>query len=109
VNPELVQALALVKKACCLANVELDYLPRDKAEAILSACDEIAAGKLADSFPVDTLQGRAGTSTDMNLNEVIANRAIEILGGGKGDYRMVNPLDHVNLQYGRDGPCRRLC
>jgi len=97
VNPALVQALALVKKACCLANVELDYLPRDKAEAILSACDEIAAGKLADAFPVDALQGGAGTSTNMNLNEVIANRAIERLGGEKGDYRIIHPLDHVNL------------
>ncbi len=97
VNPKLVKALALVKKACCQANVELGYLPKDKAEAILAACDEIAAGELADAFPVDALQGGAGTSTNMNLNEVIANRAIERLGGEKGDYRMVHPLDHVNL------------
>ncbi|OPY90299.1 MAG: Aspartate ammonia-lyase [Syntrophus sp. PtaU1.Bin208] len=97
VNPALVKAMALVKKACCQANVELGYLPGDKAEAILAACDEIAAGSLSDAFPVDALQGGAGTSTNMNLNEVIANRAIERLGGEKGDYRMVHPLDHVNL------------
>jgi aspartate ammonia-lyase len=97
VNPALVQSLALVKKACCLANAELGYLPKDKVEAILAACNEIAAGKLADSFPVDALQGGAGTSTNMNVNEVIANRAIEILGGEKGNYRIVHPLDHVNL------------
>ncbi len=97
VNPALTQALALVKKACCLANAELGYLPGAKAEAIVAACDEIAAGRLADSFPVDALQGGAGTSTNMNVNEVIANRAIEKLGGEKGDYRIIHPLETVNL------------
>lgn len=97
VNPALIQALALVKKACCRANAELGYLPWEKAEAIAAACDEIAAGKLADFFPVDALQGGAGTSTNMNVNEVIANRAIEKLGGEKGDYRIIHPLEVVNL------------
>jgi len=97
VHPALIRALALVKKACCLANLELGYLPEEKAKAILLACDEILAGTLADQFPLDALQGGAGTSTNMNVNEVIANRAIEILGGAKGQYGLVDPLEDVNL------------
>jgi len=97
VNPALIRALAQVKKACCLANLETGHLEKDKAGAIVAACDEIIAGSLADQFPVDALQGGAGTSTNMNMNEVVANRAIEILGGVKGDYRLVHPLDDVNL------------
>jgi len=97
VNPALVRALAQVKKACCLANLETGHISDDKARAISAACDEIIAGHLADQFPVDALQGGAGTSTNMNINEVIANRAIEILGGVKGDYALVHPLDDVNL------------
>ncbi len=69
----------------------------EKAEAIINACDEIAKGRFSDQFPVDALQGGAGTSTNMNLNEVIANRAIEILGGNKGDYSLIHPLEDVNL------------
>ena len=69
----------------------------EKGKAIIAACDEISAGKLADQFPIDALQGGAGTSTNMNVNEVIANRAIEILGGNKGDYTIVHPLEDVNL------------
>jgi len=97
VNPSLVKALAMVKKACCQANHELGYLDFRKFTAITSACDEIAAGLLADQFPVDALQGGAGTSTNMNMNEVIANRAIEIIGGVKGDYTIVHPLHDTNL------------
>lgn len=97
VNTSLIRALARVKKACCQANTETGYLSSEKADAIEQACDEIASGKLSDNFPVDALQGGAGTSTNMNLNEVIANRAIEILGGYKGDYSIVNPLEDVNL------------
>jgi aspartate ammonia-lyase len=97
VNPALVRALAQVKKACCLANLETGDLSENKARAIIAACDEISSGGLADQFPVDALQGGAGTSTNMNMNEVIANRAIEILGGVKGDYALVHPLDDVNL------------
>lgn len=97
VHPALIRALALVKKACAQANAEIGDLASAKADAIIHACDEIASGGLADQFPVDALQGGAGTSTNMNLNEVIANRAIELLGGVKGDYSVVHPLDDVNL------------
>jgi len=97
VKPALVRALAQVKKACCQANRETGCIGEDKARAIMEACDEIIGGGLADQFPVDALQGGAGTSTNMNLNEVIANRAIEILGGAKGEYSLVHPLDDVNL------------
>ncbi|NTW06833.1 MAG: aspartate ammonia-lyase [Syntrophaceae bacterium] len=97
VNPCLIESIALVKKACCLANYETGYLNAEKVHAIIMACDEIAEGRFADQFPVDALQGGSGTSTNMNLNEVIANRAIEILNGNKGDYSLINPLDDVNL------------
>ncbi|MEN6373642.1 MAG: aspartate ammonia-lyase [Smithella sp.] len=97
VNPCLIKSIALIKKACCLANYETDYLNIEKSEAIIRACDEIFEGRLANQFPVDALQGGAGTSTNMNLNEVIANRAIELLGGKKGDYSLIQPLDDVNL------------
>jgi len=97
VNPSLIKALALVKKACALANLELGYLEEKKAKAIIAACDEIVQGKFWDQFPVDALQGGAGTSTNMNINEVIANRAIELLGGKKGDYSIVHPIEDVNL------------
>ncbi len=97
VNRMLIRSMAMVKKACSLANRELGYLPQDKADAIGSACDEIISGKMSSEFPVDALQGGAGTSTNMNLNEVIANRACELLRGEKGDHRLVHPLEHVNL------------
>ena len=97
VHPGLIRAFALVKKACALANLELGYLTPEKGEAIIAACGEIAAGGLSDQFPVDALQGGAGTSTNMNVNEVVANRAIEILQGRKGDYRLIHPLEDVNL------------
>ena len=75
VNPSLIRALARVKMACCLANAETGYLSQDKPLVIQKACLEISEGLLADQFPVDAMQGGAGTSTNMNLNEVIANRA----------------------------------
>jgi len=93
----LIQSLALVKKACAIANLRAGYLDEHKANAIIAACDEIASGKFANQFITDALQGGAGTSMNMNVNEVIANRAIELLGGEKGDYSIVHPLDHVNL------------
>ncbi len=96
-HPELVRALADVKKACALANLRTGYLDERTAGAIASACEEISAGKLHDQFITDVFQGGAGTSANMNANEVIANRAIELLGGAKGDYDLVHPLDHVNL------------
>ena len=97
VKPALIRAMALVKKACCLANLDTGNIEQKKAGAITEAAGEIASGKLSDQFPVDALQGGAGTSVNMNLNEVIANRAIEILGGRKGDYSFISPLDDVNL------------
>jgi aspartate ammonia-lyase len=97
VHPELIGAIALVKKACALANVRTGYLDERIGEAIAAACDEIALGNLRDQFITDAFQGGAGTSMNMNANEVIANRAIELLGGVKGNYSIVHPLDHVNL------------
>ncbi|MCX7779389.1 MAG: aspartate ammonia-lyase [Negativicutes bacterium] len=97
VHPRLIAAIALIKKAAAAINAELGYLSRDIAAAISTAADEIRAGKWAEQFPVDALQGGAGTSTNMNVNEVIANRAIELLGGERGDYRLVHPVNHVNM------------
>jgi len=97
VNPSLIRALARVKMACCLANEETGYLSQDKSLMIQKACLEISKGLLANQFPVDAMQGGAGTSTNMNINEVIANRAIELIGGQKGDYGFIHPLEDVNL------------
>ena len=91
-----VRALACVKKAAALANAELGALDRKIADAIAKACDEILAGKLHDQFVVDMIQGGAGTSTNMYANEVIANRALELLGHAKGEYQFCHPNDHVN-------------
>ena len=96
VSRHMVEAVVLVKKASALAHRKLGHMPVEVAEAIVSACDDILEGKLDGQFVVDAFQGGAGTSTNMNANEVIANRAIEILGGEKGDYGMVHPLHHVN-------------
>lgn len=93
----LCAGLAMVKKAAAQANHELGVLEADKAEAIAAACDEIIAGKLRRHFVLDMVQGGAGTSTNMNANEVIANRALELLGHRRGDYAHLHPLDHVNL------------
>lgn len=92
----LIRALAIVKQATAQANFELGELTAEINEAISKACDEVAEGKFDNEFVVDAIQGGAGTSTNMNANEVIANRAIEILGGKKGDYDIVHPLNHVN-------------
>ena len=92
-----VRALALVKKACAETNLSLGYLDKPVGESILTACDELADGTLADQIVVDPFQGGAGTSTNMNVNEVIAGRAAELLGGSRGDRELVSPLDHVNL------------
>jgi aspartate ammonia-lyase len=94
---ELIEALVIVKKAAAITNRTIGALDGRIAEAIIAACDEILAGALREAFVVDCMQGGAGTSANMNVNEVIANRAIERLGGRKGDYMMVHPLDHVNL------------
>jgi len=97
IYPDLIGALACVKQAAAIANSELGLLDEKRAVAIRLACEEIREGKLLDEFVVDVIQGGAGTSTNMNANEVIANRALEILGAPKGDYARLNPLDHVNL------------
>lgn len=94
---ELVRALALVKQAAALANRDLGQLDAGRAEAIVAACREIAAGALHGEFVVDVIQGGAGTSTNMNANEVIANRALELLGREKGDYAHLHPINHVNM------------
>ena len=94
--PELIKALGLVKKASAIANMQFGVLPREIGDAICAACDEIIEGKLHDQFPVDCIQGGAGTSTNMNANEVIANRALELLGHKKGEYDYRHPNNHVN-------------
>ena len=97
VHPELIRAIATVKQAAVEMNMSLGLLDARLGSAIFQAAAEVADGKLTDQFPVDALQGGAGTSTNMNVNEVVANRAIELLGGNKGDYSLIHPLDHVNL------------
>jgi aspartate ammonia-lyase len=92
-----IRVYALVKKAAALANTQVGWLDQKTAKAIVQACDEILAGKFLDQFVVDVFQAGAGTSFNMNVNEVIANRALEILGKAKGDYKSVSPNDHVNM------------
>ncbi|TLM97689.1 aspartate ammonia-lyase, partial [bacterium] len=94
---ELVLALVTVKKAAAAANTETGGLTEKRGAAIMNACDEILAGRFLDQFVVDAIQGGAGTSANMNANEVIANAAIELIGGKKGDYSLVHPLDDVNM------------
>jgi len=95
-HPHLIWSLAAVKEAAALANRKLGVLDPAKADAIVAACGEIRAGALQDQFRVDVMQGGAGTSTNMNANEVIANRALEILGHPRGAYEQLHPLDDVN-------------
>lgn len=96
-NPAFIRNLALVKKAAAIVNCSANLLDEFKAEAIILACDEVMDGKFDDAFIVDPVQGGAGTSANMNMNEVIANRACELLGGRKGAYTLVHPNDHVNM------------
>jgi aspartate ammonia-lyase len=95
--PDLVTATVLIKKATARANVELERLDPRIGEAIVKSADEIVAGSLRDQFIVDIYQAGAGTSHNMNVNEVLANRASELLGGNRGEYRLVHPNDHVNM------------
>ncbi|MEV5978320.1 aspartate ammonia-lyase [Streptomyces sp. NPDC052114] len=97
VYPQLIDALAAVKEAAARANEELGLLPKAKADAIAAACREIREGRLHDQFVVDVVQGGAGTSTNMNANEVVANRALELLGHPKGAYAHLHPNEDVNL------------
>ncbi len=96
-SPYLVEALASVKEAAAMANNELGLLDDERYDAIRAACEEIRAGGLRDEFVVDVIQGGAGTSSNMNANEVIANRALELMGHNKGDYHIIHPNEHINL------------
>ena len=96
-HPEFINSLAYIKKACAITNCETGMISKRCATAIVQACDELLEGKLQDQFIVDPIQGGAGTSYNMNANEVIANRANEILGGEKGVYDLVHPNNHVNF------------
>jgi len=94
---DLIRALAVIKQAAAQANHQLGLLGTVHKDAIVLACEEIRGGKLHEQFVVDVIQGGAGTSTNMNANEVIANRALEILGHGKGEYQYLHPNEHVNM------------
>jgi aspartate ammonia-lyase len=96
VMPELIRALALIKKAAAQVNAQLGRLEASQRHAIVAACEEVLAGQWQDQFVVDALQGGAGTSTNMNANEVIANRALALSGHARGRYDLINPVDHVN-------------
>lgn len=96
-HPELIKALGVVKQAAAETNMSIKLLSPEIGNAVFQAAGEVAEGKWEEQFIVDPLQGGAGTSANMNANEVIANRAIELLGGTKGDYALVHPVDHVNL------------
>ncbi|MEN8906098.1 MAG: aspartate ammonia-lyase [Clostridiales bacterium] len=94
---ELIKAITIVKKAACITNQFLELIPKKKAEAVIEACDRVIDGKFEEQFVIDALQGGAGTSANMNVNEVIANIALEILGEKKGNYEIIHPIDHVNM------------
>jgi aspartate ammonia-lyase len=96
-HPEIIMALGMVKMAAAMANRDLSLLPEDIADAIIRACRELIDGRLDAHFVVDMIQGGAGTSTNMNANEVIANRALELLGRQRGEYQFCHPNNHVNL------------
>ena len=96
-RPEFIRAYAMVKKAAALTNQDVGWLDPRIAKAIVRACDEILEGKLHDQFVVDDFQAGAGTSFNMNFNEVIANRALELMGKKLGDYSVIHPNDHVNM------------
>jgi aspartate ammonia-lyase len=97
IYPDLINALACVKQAAALANNELGLLDKDRTNVIVRACEEIRAGKLHEEFVVDVIQGGAGTSTNMNANEVIANRGLEHLGHRRGEYQHLHPNEHINM------------
>ncbi|MFA8449725.1 MAG: aspartate ammonia-lyase [Bacteroidales bacterium] len=95
--PKFIRALAMVKKAAALANNEIGQMPQEICNAICQACDEVIDNRFHHHFVVDMIQGGAGTSTNMNANEVIANRALEIMGKEKGEYQYCHPNNHVNM------------
>src|SRR5215216_4127627 len=92
----LIKSYVMIKRSAALANKELDVLSADKVDAIVKSCDEIINGKLLDQFFVEAINSGAGTAFNMNVNEVIANRALEISGKKKGEYEIISPNDHVN-------------
>lgn len=96
-HPEFIRAVALIKVAAAKTNLQLGYLDEQKAKVIIEVATQVAAGEFNDQMVVDVFQAGAGTSFHMNVNEVIANRACELLGGKKGDYKLVSPNDHVNM------------
>ncbi|MEF2231662.1 MAG: aspartate ammonia-lyase [Pseudodesulfovibrio sp.] len=96
-HPAFIRAFAQVKQACARTNALLGHLPGERGLAVIEACAEIADGRLHDQIVVDAFQGGAGTSTNMNFNEVIAGRAAELLGGDRGDRELVHPIRHVNM------------
>ena len=96
-HPEIIMALGMVKMAAAMANRDLGLLPKSLADPIITACREVINGRLNAHFVVDMLQGGAGTSTNMNVNEVVANRALELLGKHRGEYQFCHPNNHVNL------------
>src|SRR5438034_9199055 len=95
--PEMIRAFGILKKACALVNNELGKLPDDKLKLIVQACDEVTEGKLYEHFPLRVWQTGSGTQTNMNANEVISNRAIEITGGVMGSKKPIHPNDDVNM------------
>src|SRR5438270_1080784 len=95
--PELIRAFGILKKACALVNRDLGKLPEDRARLIVQAADEVSAGKLNDQFPLRVWQTGSGTQTNMNANEVISNRAIELAGGEMGSKKPIHPNDDVNM------------
>ena len=96
VRPDMIKSIAIIKKAAAIVNVKNRDLDKKLSKAIIKAANEVISGKLMDNFPLKVWQTGSGTQTNMNVNEVIANRAIEILGGKKGTKKPVHPNDHVN-------------
>ncbi|MGO4271850.1 lyase family protein, partial [Paenibacillus sp. TAF58] len=97
IHAELITALAEVKRAAALANMETHMLPKKIGEQLVKAAEEVREGQLLEEFIVDSIQGGAGTSINMNMNEVLANRTLELLGEEKGNYFHCNPNNHVNM------------
>lgn len=97
VHEELIVALAIVKKAAALANMDIKRLSENMGNSVIQASDEIIKGNWHDHFIVDSIQGGAGTSMNMNMNEIVANRALELMGKEKGEYSELSPNSHVNM------------
>ena len=97
IHPELIKSLGIVKKAAALSNMEVGMLDKNIGKYIIQACDEVIAGQWNEQFIVDPIQGGAGTSINMNTNEVIANRALELMGETKGNYKVISPNSHINM------------